>query len=215
MLTYFGKSHRADGPAREIATVQAVRGYWEALRPNGGLPLRSDLDPRGIADCLEKVFLIERIAPGHARFRLAGMHLSEIMGMDVRGMPLTALFEPQARMRVSEELEQVFAAPSILEIWLEAERGIGRGALTGRLLLLPLRETGAAPAQALGCLTCHDRIGRAPRRFAVSGMLRELVAPTRQPPQPVAPRAEVAPPAPAKVIRARPWLRLVSSLDQP
>ena len=211
MLTYFGKTQRAAGSLDVNATVQAVRGYWEALRPAGDVPLRSDLDPRGMADCLEKVFLIERIAPGQARFRLAGMQLAEIMAMDVRGMPLTALFEPQARARVSEELERVFAEPSILEIWLEAERGLGRSALDGRMLILPLRETGNAPALALGCLACHGRIGRAPRRFAVSGMLRELIAPPR--PQPVAPAAVSAPPAPARVVPGRPWLRLVSSLD--
>ena len=37
------------------------------------------------------------MAPSVARFRLAGAHLSELMGMEVRGMPMTALFLPDAR----------------------------------------------------------------------------------------------------------------------
>ena len=32
------------------------------------------------------MFLIERIAPGHARFRLAGNMFHDLIGMDVRGI---------------------------------------------------------------------------------------------------------------------------------
>ena len=83
------------------ATLQAVRGYWEALRQNGCLPRRDQIDPRGLAVALDKVFLVERIATGQARFRLAGMQLNDLMAMDVRGMPLSALFDPTARGRLA------------------------------------------------------------------------------------------------------------------
>ena len=61
------------------------------------VPMRSDVDPRGIERSLEHAFILERIAPQMARFRLAGMHLTDLMGMEVRGMPTTALFAPAAR----------------------------------------------------------------------------------------------------------------------
>ena len=172
MLTYFGKG-RGGVAAPEFAAIQAVRGYWEALRVGGGLPRRDQIDPRGIAQALEQVFLIERIAPGLARFRLAGMHVNEIMGMDVRGMPLTTLFEPCARARVTEALEPMFAAPSVLELWLEAERGIGKPALEARMILLPLVGSTGEPGLALGCLASVGTVGRHPRRFGVAGLVRE------------------------------------------
>lgn len=205
MLVFFGKTSGGGLSAQSVGPLQSVRGYWEALRHDGGIPLRADVDPRGMASCLEHVFLLERVAPGLARFRLAGMHLTDLMGMDVRGMPLSALFEPAARFRLSLAVEQVFAAPAVLEIGLEAERGVGRKALAGRMILLPLRGDGRESPLALGCLVSEGTIGRAPRRFAVTNMLVETLQSNR--PQPKA--VETAQP----VFRAppRPWLRLVSS----
>lgn len=223
MLTYFGQgrgsandgamSRMAVVQSAGVATLQAVRGYWEALRQNGRLPRRDQIDPRGLAMALDKVFLVERIASGQARFRLAGMQLNDLMAMDVRGMPLSALFDPAARTRLAAELEQLFAAPSVLEIWLEAERGVGRPALSARMLLLPVIGSGGEPGLALGCLVAEGSLGRAPRRFAIAGMVRELIA---QPALRVMPETELVAeplqPAPPRSF-GKPALRLVSSRD--
>lgn len=182
MLTFFGKGPNGKGgqhvgsSAETLAILQQVRGYWEALRVAGGLPLRAQIDPRGMADCLDKVFLIEQIAPGLARFRLAGMALNDLLGMDARGMPLSSLFEPVARARIGQDLERMFASAAIMEVGLEAERSVGRPALSGRMLLLPLAVVAGAPKLALGCLVTEGVLGRQPRRFAISGLVRELVA---------------------------------------
>lgn len=219
MLTYFGRNTAGSGKSEAgaprpalspegLATLQSVRGYWEALRQNGSVPRRDQIDPRGLAAALDKVFLVERIAAGQARFRLAGMQLNDLMAMDVRGMPLSALFDPAARARLAAELEQLFDAPSVLEIWLEAERGVGRPALSARMLLLPLIGSGGEPGLALGCVAAEGSLGRAPRRFAIAGMVRELIA---QPALRVVP--EVAPlPTPPRSL-GKPVLRLVSSRD--
>ncbi|OYU37678.1 MAG: hypothetical protein CFE33_19635 [Pseudorhodobacter sp. PARRP1] len=192
-----------------LAPLQLVRGYWEALRAGGGLPRRGQIDPRGMADCLDKVFLIEQIAPGLARFRLAGMALNDLLGMDVRGMPLSALFEPVARARIGEELDQVFSAAASLEVWLEAERSAGRPALSGRMLLLPLAPVANEPRLVLGCLVTEGEVGRHPRRFAISGMVREVLAGTGLQVVPEVPQMQPAPPRSS----GRPDLRLVHSRD--
>jgi hypothetical protein len=211
MLTFFGKGPERSGTsAQTIKTLQTVRGYWDALRQGGAIPRREQIDPRGMADCLDKVFLIERIAVGHARFRLAGMGLNDIMGMDVRGMPFSTLFEPVARSRIAQELEQVFTAPSIMEIWLEAERSTGRPALSGRMMLLPVATKPGEPGQALGCMVTEGALGRQPRRFAISGMVRELIA---TPKMQLMTYNNDLPPKAAVLREARPSLRLVSSRD--
>ena len=64
---------------------------------NGTLPRRAEIDPRAIDSALADIFLIERIAPGLARFRVAGRRLSALMNMDVRGMPLSAIIAPAHR----------------------------------------------------------------------------------------------------------------------
>lgn len=165
-----------DGPGYGL--LQEVRAYWEALRPEGGLPERAAIDPRGLERALEHVFLVERIAPGLARFRLAGMHLTVLMGMEVRGMPLSALFDPPGRDRMQGLLEQVFSGPSVLELALEGERGIGRPSLEARMILLPVRGDAGVCDRALGCLVTVGPIGRTPRRFAVARQVTETLGPT-------------------------------------
>lgn len=187
----------------EFQALQDVRAYWEAMRQGGRLPRRDDINPRGMASALEQVFLVEQIAPNHGRLRLAGMGLSDLLGMDVRGMPITALLEPVARARLSEALGGLFRGDHILDLWLEAERGIGRPPLSARMLLLPLIGSHGEPDLALGCLCSKGTIGRAPRRFAISRLLREAL--------PVAERAFAEPPRPFAPPKGKPDLRLVSS----
>ena len=92
----------------DFRQLQEVRAYWEAMRKDGRLPRRDDINPRGMASALEQVFLVEQIAPNHGRLRLAGMAISDLLGMDVRGMPITALLEPVARAKLSEALGGLF-----------------------------------------------------------------------------------------------------------
>ena len=164
------------GGGRRFALLAQVRAYWQGLRQDGALPARNTIDPRGIAEALESTFLLERVAKGVARFRIAGMHLHDLIGMDVRGMPLSTLFDPAGRNRLSEGLEAVFTTPAVLEIWLEAERGLGRPRLEGRILVLPLSDAQGQTTLALGCLAMSGALGRAPRRFAMTGLLREPIS---------------------------------------
>ncbi|MFT4151905.1 MAG: PAS domain-containing protein [Paracoccaceae bacterium] len=197
-----------DGHAPDPTVPAQIRAYWEALRGTASFPRRDQIDPRGIAGALDQTFLIERIAPGLARFRLAGMRLSDGMGMDLRGMPVSALIAPPDRDRFARALEPVFATPSILDARLRAERSPGRPARMARMLVLPLGDRNGQPVLALGCLALADADeGRgAPRRFAITALLRETLAATR--PTPVAPAfAEPAVPFPTPAPRAH--LRLV------
>lgn len=200
------------GDFRHLAEVRA---YWEAKRVAGALPRRDDIDPRGMAQALEQVFLVEQIAPHHGRLRLAGMHLSDLLGMEVRGMPITALLEPVARARLSEALGGLFRGEYVLELWLEAERGIGRPALEARMLLMPLIGSQGEPDLALGCLATKGEIGRAPRRFAISRLLREALPEQafRKTPAFAEAPSRYAPPVVHLAPRGKPNLRLVSSRD--
>ena len=155
--------------------MQLVRGYWEALRQDRAIPTRADIDARGMASALENVFLIERIAAGQARFRLAGVHLTELMGMDVRGMPISSLIEPNNRARFSELLESSFDVPTVLEMRLEAERSLSKPALSAHLCILPLATIPGEQQLALGCLVSSGNIGRGARRFAISSVVQEVV----------------------------------------
>lgn len=160
-MTQFANSARYQ-PLRE------VDAYWDALRAGRLVPRRSDIDPRGIERALEFAFVLERIAPGLGRLRIAGSHLTELMGMEVRGMPLSALFTPESRDGISDGLEEVFSGPSKVEMALTSARAIGKPALEARLILLPLKSDLGDITRVLGCLVSHGALGRAPRRFDIA-----------------------------------------------
>ncbi|MFD2815336.1 PAS domain-containing protein [Paracoccus aerius] len=151
-----------DQPARIMADLRA---YWDSLRKGRAVPARADVHPHGIHRALDHAFILERIAPGAGRFRLAGQHLIDLMGMEVRGMAFCSLANPSSRGRWSDVLESVFRAPQIAEMTLHAKADYARPELSARLLLLPLASDLGDVTRALGCIIAEGQIGIAPRRF--------------------------------------------------
>lgn len=145
--------------------MSELRGYWEGLRQGRAIPARAEVEPRGIRRALDYSFILERIAPGAARFRLAGRHLIDLMGMEVRGMPVCSFMNTSSRGRLSDVLECVFRGPQVSEIRMESAASYGRPHLNGRMLLLPLRSDLGDVTRALGCLIAEGEIGQGPRRF--------------------------------------------------
>lgn len=198
-MTTSDHDNRPAESARFPALVE-VQAYWQALRgPGGAMPTRSAVDPRGIAGALDVSFIAERVAPGMARFRLAGMVLCDLLGMDLRGMPITALIDPPARDSFARAAEAALSGKAAVTLILTAERGIGRPALEGRMLLLPLAGGDGMPGMALGCLALDGRIGRAPRRFALIRVVQDslgLPAPAAAAPVTREPQPGMAEPSP-------------------
>lgn len=154
-----------------------VRGYWEALRgPGGALPPGEKVDPRGLANALEYCFIADRIGNGLLRIRIAGSALNSLAGVDLKGLPLSMLFTSDARARLATAVADVLNRPVAAELHLEAERGIGRPSLEGRLQLLPLLNLDGTPGQVLGILEVEGNIGNHPRRFAVSRLVTEILS---------------------------------------
>lgn len=208
---------------RTYPAIQQVRAYWEALRGDRQVPDRAEISPRGIERALDNAFLLDRIGPGLARIRLAGLHLSDLMGMEVRGMPVSALITAAARPGFAEALEAVFAGPRIADLSLSAGRGLGRPPLVGRMILLPLRSDRGEVTRAIGCLETDGLIGRVPRRLDLGGVsLHDIRGTAGGDTRPMAPRAPENVPAPGGFAEAaaafsvptkHPHLRVVRDRD--
>ena len=149
-----------------LSPIRQAEAYWSALRTGAEVPMRSQIDPRGLENILEYAFIVERIAPGVARFRLAGQHLRDLAGMEVRGMPLTCFFSPAGRNRISVVLEHMFDAPSVAELTLTSEHKRGPK-LEARMILMPLRSDMGTVNRALGVLIADGPMGIAPNRFDI------------------------------------------------
>lgn len=52
--------------------LREVEAYWMALADGRLMPKRSEVDPRGMTGSLDRVFLLEKMSPAQARFRVAG-----------------------------------------------------------------------------------------------------------------------------------------------
>ncbi len=204
---------RSEKAPRQIAQVEA---YWDALRGNRLMPSRSDINPSGIADALSNAFVLERIAPGLARMRVAGTRLNDLMGMEVRGMPISTLLEPDARVAFSEALEAVFAEPAVVRLGLESKGGYGRDQIDAEMIILPLKSDLGDVTRAIGCQVYEGEIGRSPRRFTIARQNRRTLVgysePADVPMQEAAEEQEDFVPAPTPE-RGTPYLRLVPNTE--
>lgn len=167
-------------PDTGYSAISQVEAYWEALRGDRLMPSRSEIDPRGIEQALEFAFIVERIAPGIARMRVAGNHLSDILGMEVRGMPLTALFVPDDRRRLSDALEEVFETPAVATFALTASHGTSRPSLEGRMHLMPLKSDLGDVSRILGCIVVQGDFGTTPRRLSIADMQIRPIIPGKE-----------------------------------
>lgn len=168
--------------AAVFAGLAQVRAYWEALRKEGGIPDRTQLDPRGFGGVLDRVFMAERIGMGLVQVRIAGSALTEVAGVDLRGLPLSCLFAAEARDTLALALEPVTEGRSIVELDLGTTRG-GAG-VQGRLLLLPVSD-GPDRRLVLGCLGLANGLLCRHPKLTILRQQGEQVAPVT-PPRPVA-----------------------------
>lgn len=163
------KSHRVFGE---------ILQYWDSLRDGATLPARADLDPRVIQSALSNSFILDRTRPGTIRMRVAGGHMNALMGMEVRGMPIRAFFDLLERRRLMELVETVFTGPALLELDLISENQSGVP-LTGKMLILPMRDHAGQVTKALGCLVTTGTIGATPRRFRIRREVLTPIEPTK------------------------------------
>lgn len=161
--------HQTDEqPALQPAEILArMRSYWDTLGRGRTIPMRSDIEPRKLRHTLDHAFILERLGPGSARFRLAGRHLIDLMGMEVRGMPLATVLHPSSRGQLADILETVFSTPQIAHFTLQDSAQRGKPALLAQMLLLPLRSDLGDVTRALGCLVAEGGIGVQPRRLNI------------------------------------------------
>lgn len=172
-MRIFDKGLGQQSKRRPRAVLQEIEAYWEALREDRDMPMRIEVDPRGIERALRHAFILERMAPGMARIRVAGGVFSDVMGMETRGMPISTLFGPEARQEFREILEGVFSGPTRVRLRLDGEKGFGRPRVRGEMILLPLRSGKGDVTRVLGGLEVDGQMGITPRRFMIGSCFQK------------------------------------------
>ncbi len=149
-----------------------VEACWEEVRGNRLVPARSEIAPQSLQGALSHVFILERISTGLARFRIAGSHLTDLMGTEVRGLPTSVVFEAASRENLSDAMQAVFDDPAVVRLQLRAAQGFGRPELIGDMMLMPLRSDLGEISRALGVVAMSGDIGRGPRKLEITGQSR-------------------------------------------
>ena len=164
------------------APLERIEGYWNRVRAGRIVPRRSEIDPRGLEGVLGHAFILERIAGGLARFRIAGSHMGELVGTEMRGLPISAVFGAGSREALSDALHAVFDDPAVVRFSLASSKGFGRAALEGELILLPLRSDLGDVSRVLGGVVLRGAAGRTPRRFDITDQTRKGLTGYGEPP---------------------------------
>lgn len=158
----------ADLPSAGNPTLESLERYWRALRRAQSVPSRNDIEPSQIDDALPHAFILQRVAPGIARMRVAGQSLHDLLKMDARGMPISTFFEPDARDEIARLIESAFSEPAIISVPLNSPGSLIRSHLTGTMLLLPLRDDKGETTRILGAIVTQGEAGSRPRRFGIT-----------------------------------------------
>lgn len=153
--------------------LDKIERYWNVVRANRLVPSRCEIDPRGLEGVLGNAFILERITGGLARFRIAGSHISDLTGLELRQMPISALFMPTSREVLSDALMATFEDPASIRMRIESKGGFGRETLTGEMILMPLRSDLGVVDRVLGGIVMDGKIGRTPRRLEITSQSRQ------------------------------------------
>ena len=162
--------------------LRALEEYWRSLRKASEIPARIDLNPAQIEGVLPYAFILQRVAPGTARFRVAGQRVHDLLRMDPRGMPFSTLFEQQDHDELRLLIESSFSDPAVIGLPLVSSGTLLRPPLEGAVLLLPMRDSGGETSRALGAIVTAPHHSTKPRRFGFKPTARkrhEPLGPTR------------------------------------
>lgn len=154
-------------PGQDHPVLKSLEAYWQTLRGAQTLPARTDISTSKIDHALPHAFILQRVAPGTARFRVAGQRLHDMLKMDARGMPLGTFFMPQAREQMQRLVEAAFAGPAIISIPLVSPGALMQPAITGTMLFLPLRDNIDETTRMLVAFVTDQDAGPRPRRFMI------------------------------------------------
>ena len=158
----------SEAPQLDNPVLLQLETYWRTLRHAQHVPSRSALDPNKIDAALPFAFILQRVAPGTARFRVAGQRVHDHLKMDARGMPFSTLFQGPSRDGISDLLEEAFGEPAIIGVPLISHGTLIRPTVHGAMILLPMQDSHGTTNRLLGALITPDNTPARARRFEIN-----------------------------------------------
>jgi len=123
--------------------------YWHEAKGGQEVPVRKSIQPRGLQDVLQWVFILERVDRELAPFRLAGTGLCDQYGGELGGTNFLSLCLGDCRRTVRSLIDNVVMMPAAAFIEFEAHAK-NKGRMSGEIVLLPLADEQGEVHQILG-----------------------------------------------------------------
>lgn len=166
---YFGDAARdKDDSLDHHMAFTRLRQHWNSLRDTVHQPPKArDVQPHILGAALPFVFLVENLGGEILRLKLGGTHLCDVMGMELRGMPLRCFFAYNERPRFAAAVEPVFTGPAELDIRLQSSYSGIEPPVLARMILLPLQSASGMIDRAIGAFVTKGPLNHAPYRFEI------------------------------------------------
>ena len=166
-VSHPSQQRHSDPSALDDPILNNLERYWRSLRHAQQIPTRTAIDPSQIDTALPYAFILQRVAPGTARFRVAGQRIYDLLKMDARGMPFSTLFQPEARDDITDLIEAAFGEPAIIGLPLVSAGGLLQPEMRGAVILLPMQDDAGVTNRMLGAIVTPDATKSRARRFAI------------------------------------------------
>lgn len=150
-----------------------IESYWQTLRAGRLVPCRSEVDPRGLAAALKYAFVLEHSGASGPGFRIAGTHVLDRFGSDIRGKQFPDLFASGDQQVATEAMIAVFNEPSIVRMRLAGPGGAAGSPCIGELVCLPLRDEAGGITRAIGGVACAQAGPIAPSSLTIAKQERQ------------------------------------------
>lgn len=169
-----GMSHNEPDSGFEMkhSGTRQLFEYWSDLRGGRAAPYKSEVTARGIGRTLaSNTFILENLADGARRFRLAGSGLYDLFGLELRGMSAQSIMQQDSRARMQSLMDECLAAPAVCVFTCNAEAQ-GGASLPIEIVLAPLRSDFDQMNRILGAAHVlgdeHTSVESAPRRCLIT-----------------------------------------------
>ena len=129
------------------AQTRVFLAYWEGLRRGQLVPYRSQVDPRYMHCDIGNLFILEGLADGSHRFRVAGSRIIDMFGMELRGLSVRTIMEGASRETLGALIAETLETPAIGYARLCPSAGDGG---LWEMLLLPLRSDDGSIDRVIG-----------------------------------------------------------------
>jgi hypothetical protein len=136
-------------------TSETLFLYWNKVRGDRKMPRRFEIEPGKITAILPSTFILERVDAETYRFRLAGTHVCEIFGSELRGANFLDGWSGTDRLSLVRHLSALAKQGAVETIHMEAAP-LARASTPFEVVLLPLHHMTDDVDRVLGAFSPLD-----------------------------------------------------------